>query len=362
MNILILTSHLNVGGITRYVLTLSYGLKRQGHKVIVGSGPGWGEEFLKQNDIAFLKLPLKTKSVFSPRLIRPYFILNRIINKEGIDIIHAQTRITQFLGFLLSRRLNIACISTFHGFYRPHLIRKLIPCLGDLSIAVSQAVGRHLTRDFNLDKKNLRVIYNSVSPELDYPREEDYSYLKGSPTLGIIARLSQEKGHLELFSAFRQLIKEYPQARLLVVGSGKKEKELKSWVSRQGLSAQIIFLGNIPALKGLFKIIDVSILPSSLEGLGLSILEAQANGVPVVASCVGGITEIIRDRETGILVKPGDSHGLYRGIRLLLEDNLLRSKIIDKAKQQIKQGFSLEGMARQVQSVYRQAAEKRKSK
>lgn len=127
MNILLLTNHLNIGGITRYVLNLSYGLRRNGHRVFVGSLPGREAEFLKENDIAFLKLPLKTKSILSPRILCSYFILKRFIQKEDIDLIHAQTRITQFLSFLLSKRLNIAYVATFHGFYRPHLIRKIVP-------------------------------------------------------------------------------------------------------------------------------------------------------------------------------------------------------------------------------------------
>ncbi len=355
MNILLLTNHLNTGGITRYVLNLSYGLKKRGHRVFVGSLPGWGEKFLKENDISFLRLALKTKSILSPQIIFSYFILKRFIIRENIQLIHAQTRITQFLALLLSKKLNIAYVSTFHGFYRAHLIRKMLPCLGDLTIAISRAVGQHLIDDFNLNRKNLRVIYNSITlTPMHWCEGVDYSHLKGSPTLGIIARLSAEKGHTLLFSAFKKLIKDYPRAKLLVVGSGRKEEELKDWVSRENLTSGIIFLGNVPELSSLFKIVDVSVLPSTLEGLGFSILEAQANGVPVVASSVGGITEVIKDRETGILVKPGDCDGLYQGIKLLLEDSLLRQRIVDNARQQIEQRFSLENMVGQVESVYKE--------
>jgi len=380
MNILILTNHLNIGGITRYVLNLSLGLKKIGHRVFVGSLPGWGRKFLEENKIPFLKLPLKTKSIFSPRLFFSYFILKTFIQRENIELIHAQTRITQFLASHLSSRLNIAYVCTFHGFYRPHLMRRMFPCLGDLTIAISQAVGQHLIEDFNLNKKNLQVIYNSVNPtfscSINKPRtfpsgrvpqenrkaqDVDYAHLKGSPTLGIIARLSEEKGHLVLFSAFRQLIKNYPAARLLIVGSGKKGEKLKDWVKREKLNNQITFLGNIAELSSLFKILDVSVLPSTLEGLGLSILEAQANGVPVIASSIGGIPEIITDKETGILVKPSNPDELYQGIKLLLQDSQLRQKIINNAKRQIEERFSLEKMLSGVQQVYTQAIRQRKA-
>jgi glycosyltransferase involved in cell wall biosynthesis len=365
MNILILTNHLNIGGITRYVLNLSYGLKKRGHNVSVGSLSGWGEKFLRENSIGFLKLPLKTKSIFSPCLISAYFILKRFIRREDIDLIHAQTRITQFLAFILSKRLNITYVSTFHGFYRPHRMRKKIPCLGDLTIAISQAVGRHLIEDFNLEDKNLRVIYPALLDILtsyQLTSKGRGACLKGNPTLGIIARLSEEKGHLHLFSAFRRLIKDYPQARLLVVGSGKKEKEFRDWVENNGLAGQIIFLGNVPELRPLFKIIDISVLPSSLEGLGFSILEAQANGVPVVASSAGGITEIVKDSETGILVEPGDADGLYRGIKLLLEDTALREEIVNNSRTQVEEKFNLDKMVSLTESVYKEALGKRRRK
>ena len=161
-----------------------------------------------------------------------------------------------------------------------------------------------------------------------------------------------------LFSAFRQLIKDYPKAKLLVIGSGRKEAELKGWVNRERLINQIIFLGNIAYLDPLFKIMDISILPSTLEGLGFSIIEAQANGVAVVASSIGGINEIIKNRETGILVEPANPDELYRGIKLLLEDALLREKIVNNAKQQIKEKFSLEMMVSKVESVYKELVNK----
>ncbi|MFH1678977.1 MAG: glycosyltransferase family 4 protein [Candidatus Omnitrophota bacterium] len=362
MNILILTNHLNIGGITRYVLSLSYGLKKRGHRVFVGSLPGWSEKLLKENGIVFLRLPLKTKSIFSLRQIFSYIILKRFIRKENIGLIHAQTRITQFLAFVLSKRLNIPYVCTFHGFYRAHLMRRRVSCLGDLTIAISQAVGRHLINDFNLDERKLRVVYNSagLEPASLLPCSEeagakDFTSFKGSPTIGIIARLSEEKGHLFLFRAFSRLIKDYPNARLLVAGSGKKERELKDWAQKENLSNRIIFLGNVTELGSLFEILDVSVLPSTLEGLGFSVLEAQANGVPVVASCVGGITEIIKDRATGILVKPADVDNLYQGISLILKDALLREGIINNAKKQIKERFGLEGMIIQIESVYKEA-------
>ena len=358
MNILILTNHLNIGGITRYVLNLAAGLKENGHNVFVGaSARGQRQNILEKKNISFLELPLETKSILSPRLMLAYAVLKKFIQDNDIHIIHAQTRITQFLGFLLSRSLDVRYVCTFHGFYRPHLVRKLLPCFGNLTIAISQAVGSHLIEDFGLNRDNLRVVYNAVVCEFDSQVDDraDYSKYKGKPTLGIIARLSAEKGHEVLFSAFERLINGYPSARLLVVGQGKKELELKHWVKTHGLNRQIIFLGNEPNLSSIYNILDISVLPSSREGLGFSILEAQAKGLPVVASRVGGIEEIIEHKHTGILVEPNNAQELYQGIKLLLEDSALRQKIKNNAKKQIEDKFGLKDMSLKVEAIYKQA-------
>ncbi len=360
MNVLLLTNHLRTGGITRYVLNLSCGLKKRGHKVFVAASSDESRKILDDNGISFLKLSLKTKSILSPRIFSAFLGLKKIIEQEDINIIHAQTRVTQFLAFVLSKAVNKPYISTFHGFYRPHAVRKLVPCLGDLTIAVSRAVGRHVVDDFNLNAENLRVIYNAISPDGTNSANAEYSRFKGNPTLSIVARLSAEKGHGLLFSAFKRLIKQYPQARLLVVGSGKQEQELKDWVRRENLAEQIIFLGNVSNLPALFRITDISVLPSTQEGLGFSILEAQISNVPVVASRVGGIVEVIEDKQTGILFSPGETDSLYEGIKMLIEDEHLRLNIIANAQKQIKQKFTLDTMAVEVEEVYKQVVKERK--
>ena len=165
--------------------------------------------------------------------------------------------------------------------------------------------------------------------------------------------------YLLLFNVLKQLVRDYPRIRLLVVGSGKKEIELKDWVRRHELDNQIVFLGTIPNLASLFRVLDISILPSTQEGLGFAILEAQAYGVPVVATCVGGISEIIKDRQTGILVEPGNTQQLYKGIKLILDNVSLRETIINNARQQIRDRFNLQKMVSEVESIYKQTIERK---
>lgn len=359
MNILILTNHLNTGGVTRYVVYLGRSLAERGHKVFVASRGGECEKLLQEKGVLIQTLPLQTKFVFSPKVFRSYFILKRMILDNGIQVIHSNTRLTQFLGWLLSAKIrNLVHVSTFHGFYRPHFFRKKMPCFADMNIAISKAVAKHLVDDFDLNPAKLKVIYNGIEVgRANLVSGDEWENSRGNPTLGIISRLSAEKGHVYLFEAFLKLLTDYPQAKLLVVGDGREKKRLSAWVSSHNLEEKIIFLGTVPNLAPLFKAVDISVLPSLFEGLGFSILEAQENDVPVIASRVGGIVEIIDDKVTGILVEPKDSNGLYAAIKLVLGNTKLRNDIIKNAKAQIEEKFSLQKAVKEVELVYQKATE-----
>ena len=136
MNILFLTTHFNTGGITSYILTLGEALVKSGHKVWVASSGGNCVPRLESAGIRHVRINIRTKSEVSFKLWLSYGPLDRLIRKEGINIIHAQTRVTQVLGFFLSRARGVAMITTCHGFFRPRWFRKLFPCWGVAVIAI----------------------------------------------------------------------------------------------------------------------------------------------------------------------------------------------------------------------------------
>ena len=173
MNILILANHFNPGGISSYILNLAQGLAVKGHQVYVGSAGGEWVERLKKNNIEHINLPLKTKSIISPKLLFAYFALKRIIKEEKIDIIHSQTRVTSVLAYCLSRKTLVPFISTAHGFFKPRWVRLRFPCWGDSVIAISEAVKEHLIADFKVAPDRIRLVHNGISlnrEPLDFAR------------------------------------------------------------------------------------------------------------------------------------------------------------------------------------------------
>lgn len=158
-------------------------------------------------------------------------------------------------------------------------------------------------------------------------------------------RLVPWKGFSELIALMPRIRKEFPDAKLLVVGNGPMLSVLEAEAANLNLSDDVIFTGNLErdVLIRYVRASDVFVLNSRYEGLSHQLLEVMAIGVPAVASKVGGNVEVIEDNESGYLVKPGDTETLYKRVSLLLKDATMRAKIVASAKKRVKQ-FSEERM------------------
>ncbi len=359
MNILLLTTHLNSGGITSYLLTLCRQLVRQDNRAwIVSSGGNREEEFVKAK-AEVLTIPIRTKSELSPQI---YFALPKLaglIRRERIDVIHAQTRVTQVMGTLLSRMTGVKCVSTCHGFFKPRWSRRLFPCWGRV-IAISPAVQEHLLNDFKVKENHVTLIPNGIDVA-DFPlcdeqsrraRRKEFQLAEG-PVIGIIARLSDVKGHSVLIEAMPRILEKFPTARLFIAGVGKMGADLKQRVADRRLTAQVIFAPVVDRAADLLPLFDVFVMPSLQEGLGLSVMEAQAAGLPVVASRVGGIPSLIEHGKTGFLVDPQHSLALAELVIRLLKDPEEARMMGRRAREFIEKNFSAADMAAKTIEVYK---------
>ena len=365
MNILILANHFNPGGISSYILNLAQGLAVKGHQVYVGSAGGEWVERLKKNNIEHINLPLKTKSIISPKLLFSYFILKKELRDKRLDIIHSQTRVTSVLAYWLSRKTTVPFISTAHGFFKPRWVRLRFPCWGDLVIAISEAVKEHLIADFKVIPDKIRLVHNGISlsrerintclPEGRDSREQIRKGLglKEGPVVGIIARLSEVKGHIYLIQAMKKVIAQIPEVQLLSVGDGAIKKELENLARGLGILERVRFVPAVADTREALSVMDVFVMPSLQEGLGLSIMEAMLSGLAVIASSVGGIPSLIKDGHTGILVEPKDAEALAKAIISLLRDNKKASELGKNARELIVKEFSLERMVQETEEVYR---------
>jgi len=361
MNIIYLTNHLNIGGISSYVLNVASGLKQKGHNVYVASSGGQLVPKFISEGIAYLPIPIKTKFELSYKVFISRFKLCKIIKEKNIDIIHANTRVTQVLGFLLWWSYGIPFVSTGHGFFKKRLFRRLFPCWGNKVIAISESVKNHLVRDFKVKEEDIRVIHNGIDikkfhisdPESRMEMKKKLGLGKG-PVIGIVARLSEEKGHIYLIKAMQQVIAQIAPAQLLIVGEGRMKDKLVSLVKNMGIEKSIFFLPSVMDTAEILPALDLFVLPSTKEGLGLALMEAMACGLCVIGSAVGGIKSLIQDSYNGLLVELADVQGLSDAILELLRNPDKAKSLGNNARAFIEQNFSQEKMVLETQEVYRE--------
>lgn len=359
MNILILSTHFNTGGITSYILTLAQGLSRKGHNVYVATSGGNMVAELVAAGVKHVSYDIKTKSEVSPKIFLALPKISRFIKEKKIDVIHAHTRVTQVTAAMLCRLTGTPYVTTCHGFYKKRLSRKLFPCWGAETVAISEAVRDYLIRDYRLADSKVCLIHAGVNPHMflqvdegvKRQRRQQYN-LGGEPLIGIIARLTEEKGHRFLIEAMKQIVKEIYNAHLLIVGRGRIEKDLKEAVDLAGLNNCIHFYPVVNQTTEILPLLDVFVLPSLDEGFGLSILEAQAAGLPVVASRVGGVPDLIKDGETGILVAHQDIDGLAKAVIEILKDKKRAKELGSNARRFVEEEFSVGQFVEKTLGVY----------
>jgi glycosyltransferase involved in cell wall biosynthesis len=360
MTILFLTTHLNTGGITSYLFSLSKGLIMLGCRVVVVSSGGNMENDFKTVGAKVINVSIQTKSDVSLKI---YFALPkilRIMKEEKIDIIHAQTRITQVLARMLSRLTKKPALSTCHGYFKKRLFRRLFPCWGSKTIAISTQVREHLIKDFGLDENKVVLIENGidlkqfkVADEAERKMVRQKFKLGDELLIGIIARLSEVKGQDILIQAFKKVVEQIPNAKLIIVGEGKTDAELRNLTLLLHVNKQVLFYPIVNQTSETLSLFDLFVMPSRQEGLGLSIIEAQAAGLPVVASRVGGIPTLIEDGQTGVLVDPENIKMLADAMIALLSDKNKRQTIGYNARRFVETRFSLERMAEQTLNLYK---------
>jgi L-malate glycosyltransferase len=361
MNILYITNHLNIGGITTYVLSLSVAMKKRGHNVYVASSGGRLLQRFIDEGINYVPIPINTKQEASPKIIFSMLELAKALDKSNINLLHSNSRTTQVLGCLLNKFKGIPHISTCHGFFKKRFFRKVFPCWPELVIAISESVKAHLIKDFGVDAKRIVVIHNGIDVErFRSQKPESVSQkkkilgLSDGPVVSIVARLSQEKGHAYLIEAMREVINYIPEAQLLIVGDGRMKAVLTNLTKALELENNIVFLSSVMDAQEALSLTDIFVLSSLKEGLGLSLMEAMASGLAVIGSDIGGIKSLIQDKVNGLLVEPKDALQLSKSILELISNEEKRKFLGRNAQSFILREFSLEKTARKTEEVYLQ--------
>lgn len=293
--------------------------------------------------------------------------LKKFMKENKIEILHTHNYKSDVIGLLSAKLASIPIVSTAHGFTGvtksvsgyEKLDRWILKKFFDNVIVVAETV----LDDFHSPRK--KIIANG----LDISRFETnqalrqkfraaYHISEDETLIGIVGRLSVEKNQELFIHAAHDFLRQEKNVKFVIVGNGPEEDKLKSLVMAYGLKKEIIFTGLIEDIVGVYQGLDIFTLTSNTEGIPLTILEAMASRTVVAATNVGGIPQIVFQRETGVLVEKNDKAGLVKVWQELVEDSNLREKLIKSAYEYVKNEFSQSVMAEKYLDCYRDVLSK----
>jgi glycosyltransferase involved in cell wall biosynthesis len=205
--------------------------------------------------------------------------------------------------------------------------------------------------------RKTRVIHHAAGASLDGPPERvaELPQHNGCPVISIVGRLQAVKGHRLFLESARRVLAKKPEAKFWIVGEGELRGELQAAASQWDLTHAVTFLGYRNDPRNVMTSSDVVVCASSYESFPQSSLEALALGRPLVATSVGGLVEVVRDGETGILVPPGDPDSMAAAILRLLDDRELARRMGAAGRDFITQTYTLEAQAAALAALYHEA-------
>lgn len=285
--------------------------------------------------------------------------LRKIIRRNRIRIVHLHSPHAHALG-LLGAKLAGSCrvvISRRVDFHIGNNILSRMKYLrADKIIAISQRVKQVLMAD-GVPGDKIAVVYSGVDIGKFQNVEGDYLFSelgidRDKPIIGNIAALAWHKDHKTLIEAARIVVDRFPGVIFLIVGDGPLYREIEVLIRSLHLEEQVKLLGFRRDVPEILSILSLFVLSSSWEGLGTSLLDAFASRIPVVATNVGGIPEVVENGRNGILVPPGNPHALAEAIMRLLQDRVLAGRLGKEGFRLVRGKFNVQKMVGQTRKIY----------
>jgi glycosyltransferase involved in cell wall biosynthesis len=287
------------------------------------------------------------------------------MEKEGVNILHSHNYKSNFYARRALSNSNVRWVVTNHGrrFGPKLLLYNLLDAFivrrADKIIAVSEEIAKKM-KLAGIAKGKICLIENGVNLEMfttnssSQAIKESFGIKKEALVVGTIGALTREKGHQYLLRAALKVIRIYPEAIFLLVGDGIERPGLEKTASSLGIKDSVIFAGMRKDVPEILSILNVFVLPSLSEGLPMALLEAQAAQIPVVATSVGAIPDVLENGATGMLIPPKDPQAIAEAIIMILSDKKLASGIAQKGFERVRDNFSSEKMASKYLSIYRE--------
>lgn len=285
---------------------------------------------------------------------RSIFSVRRLIREESYDVVHFHTKRAHALSLALGRvHPELRYVVTRRMDYpvkRSWYTRRLYNQKVDGVVAISHKISEVLVAG-GVERERIKVIHSGIDLT-PFPRACATAPRSETKVIGTVAVLEERKGHRFLLEAAALVKEQGFRVIYRFAGDGSERDALQRVVHELSLQEEVFFLGFVSDIPTFVSSVDIFVLPSLYEGLGIAVLEAMAAGKPVVASRTGGIPELVTDQVTGLLVPPKDPRALARAIcHLLSQDDLLR-RMGDKGRERALERFTMEQMAKKNEAYY----------
>lgn len=288
--------------------------------------------------------------------------LRRLIRRRRPDLVHLHSRRgADVLGGIAARLAGVPAVLTRRvDNPEPRWWVGLKYRLYQRVVSISEGIRRVLI-DEGLAPARVICVHSAVDTERyrpgcadrELPARELGLTTGDGPLLAVVAQLIARKGHRYLLEALPGILAAQPDARVVLFGQGPLEDALRDEVARRGLAERVVFAGFRDDLERLLPCLDLLVHPAEMEGLGVSLLQAAACGVPIVAFPAGGIPEIVREGENGHLLAVGDVAGLQRRVIELLQDPARARAMGRRGRALVEREFSIDSMVQGNLAVYR---------
>jgi len=354
MKILQVIPYFCYGGAETMCRNLCLALKEKGQEVVVASlytipSPLGGELEARGIRVRYLGKGPGLDVSMVPKLAA-------VMKEEKPDVVHTHLNVIKYAA-LAARLAGVqSCVHTVHNVADQEAESALEGRISRFyfrrgwarPVALSREVQRTVVEYYGLPEKKVPVAFNGV--DLSRCRRKERYDLSEEPVILHIGRFNQQKNHEGLLTAFSLLRREFPQARLRLLGEGERMEQTQALARKLGLGKSVEFLGVKEDVGPELQAADIFVLPSLYEGLPMTLIEAMGTGLPIAASPVGGVPDLIQDGENGLLV-PLEPEQTAAGWARLLRDQALREKLGRNALASSGQ-YSAQAMAGRYLEIY----------
>lgn len=354
--ILYILPYLSIGGTEKHVLDLISGFEAD-HELFLLAPPGETRDEFNAHQLTYFSFTRLDQKLLTG-LYEFYSQLSTLLKKNQVDMIHIHGA-PELILLVKPFSRKIPILFTVHGFHGPRKIWDYRFCAWICNRFVKQVIAvahaeKELLLKQGLKPQLIQTIHNGVPDPryLSLKSSQIMPNLADKLKIGAVARLEETKGIDYLIEAYSQLTEKFPQTHLCIVGMGSQERKLQELTKRLNLNGRVTFTGYKRNVHDYLHLFDIFVIPSLHEAHPLVLMEGMGHGKPIIATNVGGIPEVIKNKWNGLLVPAANSSVLREAIEELLNNQELREQMSQNARQTYEERFTVKRMISATEKIY----------